>query len=398
MNKILRILAPVAVIAAGVGIVAAMHAVKPEPEQNEEGPRPVSLFVDPVRREAVTLEVHTGGEVRARTQVDLVAQVSGLVVGVNDAFAAGGRFERGEGLLQIDDTDYRFAAVNARAEVARQRVLVEEIKADAEVARQQLVGRDASELGLKKPQLAQARAQLEAAEASLEQAQLNLDRTRVSLPFAGRVLAKHVDIGQFVTVGTPLATVFSTEVAEVRLPINDEQLAALGLPIGYIAGIGEGPRVDLHAAVGGIERHWNGELVRVEASVDPSTRMLYAVAEVRDPYGAAAEAAGGMPLAVGLYVNATIEGRRLADTPVLPRSALRAGDTVFVVDDGHLDIRDVEVIHTDPERAVLAAGVEPGELVVVSPVRDPVDGMAVQPLRREELARGPAGDLPGAAP
>ena len=68
------------------------------------------------------------------------------------------------------------------------------------------------------------------------------------LPFDGRVASTAVHVGEYVSVGTPLGRVFATDRVEVRLPLNDQQLAALGLPIGFAAGE-HGPRVQLSADV-----------------------------------------------------------------------------------------------------------------------------------------------------
>jgi hypothetical protein len=105
--------------------------------------------------------------------------------------------------------------------------------------------------------------------------------------------------------------------------------------------------------------------------------MLYAMAEVADPYGNAASASG-MPLAVGLFVDAKIQGRSLKAAMSIPGNALRAGNLVYVINgEGRLEIRNVNVVHSTPERAVIAKGLAPGEKVVVSAIRNPIQGMAL---------------------
>ena len=194
-----------------------------------------------------------------------------------------------------------------------------------------------------------------------------------------------VDVGQYVTPGMPLGSAFATDVVEVRVPLTDAQLASLGLPIGYIAEDGGVP-VELSAIVAGRKQVWNGELKRLDASIEPTTRMIYGIAEVRDPYGSNASQLG-MPLAVGLYVNAEIRGQEMVDVAVIPRDALRAGQQVYVVnDEGRLEVRDVQVAHSDRELAVISEGVAPGEQVVVSSIRNPIAGMVLQPLANGEHA------------
>ena len=376
-KNLIRVLAPILVLAGGFGAYALLQVSKPDPEKSEEGPRPISVYTESVTQESVVLDVVTQGDVRARTQIDLVAQVGGRIVSVSPEFTEGGAIEPGAPLLKIEVADYEIAHSQAKASVAEAKVGVEQALADADVARQQLRNtKNPSPLALKKPQVAQAKSRLVAAQAMLEQASLNLERTNISLPFHGRLIDTRVDIGQYVTPGTIIGRAFATEVVEIRLPLNDSQLAALGLPIGYTAPPDGGLNVDFSAVVAGKTQHWQGKLVRLDASIDPSTRMLYASAVVLDPYGKNTSNQG-MPMAVGLFVEAKITGREINDAHIIPRSALRAGNIVFVIENNMLRVRSVTVAHSSPERAVISSGLEVGEQVITSPIRNPVQGMAL---------------------
>lgn len=383
VTRLVRFVLPIAVLGLGFAGYAGLHALKPAPAANEEPPRVVSVFVEPVRQSDMRLDVVTFGEVRARTDVELVAQVAGRISGVSAEFTEGGSFAADDPLLAIEDTDYRLALQQARAEVADAELGMHQALAAADVARKQLRGNpNPTPLALHEPQVNQAQVRLDASRARLEQAGLDLQRTRISLPFPGRMHTLHANVGQYVTPGTRLGRAFATDVVEVRLPLTTAQLANLGLPIGYSAGQGPGPTVRLTTGVVGDPTAWLGELVRIDAAMESSTRLVYGLARVTDPYGAGASASG-MPLAVGLYVEAAIEGRRVADAPVIPRDALRAGNQVFVVgEDGLLKVRTVIVSHSDSVRAVIADGLAPGEQVVVSSMRNPIDGMRVSPIER----------------
>lgn len=371
-------------LGAGVAIFALLQANQPAPEKRDQAPRPITVFVENVEADAVTLEVVTQGEVRSRVAIDMVAEVSGRVIDVSSEFMEGGTVTPDTVLVQVEDTDYRLALSQAEARVAEAQVALDLALADADVARKQLRGTpNPSDLALKKPQVAEARAALKAAEADLEQARVNLQRTRVALPFTGRIAETYVDLGQYVTVGSPLGRAFATDKVEVRLPITYDQLSALGLPIGFIAEPGAGLQVAFSARVAGRLQEWQGELVRLDASIDRATRTLYAIAEVDDPYGEN-RSASGMPMAVGLYVTATIHGRELDNAVRIPRRALRAGDTVYVLDENdQLDIRTVSVTHSSPDFAVIDDGIKPGERLITSTIRNPIPGMALQAGRAD---------------
>ncbi|WP_339738048.1 efflux RND transporter periplasmic adaptor subunit [uncultured Maricaulis sp.] len=364
-------------------VIIALISTKPEPQRANAAPQPVAVFVEQARRENVALTVHSQGQARPRTQINLVPQVTGRITYVNPSFIEGGFFEAGETLVRIDDADYHLAATRAAALVAQAQQGLAREQAEAELAAREwadLGEGEASPLTLREPQLAEARAQLASAQASLQAARLDLQRTRVSAPFDGRVLVKSADLGQFVTAGTPLGEVFSTDTILVRLPLTDNDLGLLGIPIAYNSATdGAGIPVKLTATLAGEPREWQGFINRTESAIDPQTRVLYATAEVEDPYGAAA--AAGAPLAVGLFVDAEIQGRNVQNAVVLPRSALRGENTVFVVNAGGiLDIRTVTVVTSSTDRLVVSSGVSGGEMIVISPIRGASIGMRLRSL------------------
>jgi RND family efflux transporter MFP subunit len=374
-----RVVAPLLVLAASVAAYAVLHATKPEPEKEEAGPRPVSVYTAEVVPQRGSLQVATQGEVRARTEIDLVSQVGGRIVEVSPEFTEGGNFQPGDALLLIEETDYRLALNQARARVAEAQVELEQALADADVARKQLRNEpDASPLALKKPQVTRARTRLEAARADLEQAKLNLERTRLSLPFEGRLINTRVDVGQFITPGTVVGRAFATDVVEIRLPLNNAQLASLRLPIGYTAALGEGPPVTLSAEVAGRRHTWRGRLQRLDAVIDPQTRLLYGIARVHDPYGRNSSEQG-MPLAVGLFVDASIEAPAHDGAVSIPGSALHAGNQVYVLNaEGLLEVRGVTVAQANAEQVIVSAGLQVGEQVITSAIRNPIQGMALK--------------------
>ncbi len=386
-SKLLRFSGPVLVLGLGVAGVLLLKATAPEPQTDEAPPRPITVYTHLAERSDTVLKVHTQGEVRARTMIDLTAEVSGRVIAVSPEYLEGGSFTPETVLLEIDDSDYRLALREAEAAVAAADLAIEQALADADVARKQLRGvANASDLSLKKPQITEARARREAALASLELARLNLQRTKVRLPFEGRVASTTVHIGEVISDGTSLGEVFSTDRVQVRLPLNNQQLSALGLPIGFSAPRDTAPSVRFRAEVAGREQNWSGRLLRIDASIDPTTRLIYATAEVEDPYGRG-RSTEGMPMAVGLFVEAEIGGREIVGAVQIPSKGLRPGDQLYVVDaSGMLDIRTAQIAHSNADYAVISSGLRPGERVVVSALRNPISGMALATVDERSYA------------
>ncbi len=370
------------VLALGVGAAWTLAQGRPVPAD------PRAADVAPVVRVAAVepgdhrVVVHTQGTVEPRTASDLVAEVSGRVTWVSPALAAGGFFEAGETLLEIDRADYESAVRRARA--ARDRSASALDLQAAELARTlSLVERNvasAAMLDQRRHAERTARAALEESRAALERALRDLARTRLRAPFAGRVRSKGVDVGQFVARGAALAELYAVDFAEVRLPVRDEDLAFLDLFLGY-AGEGDAPRwpeVVVRGRFAGVEHAWRGRIVRTEGEIDPRSRMLYLVARVEDPYRRHGD---GPPLAVGLFVAAEIEGRLLERVLELPRSVVHERDRILVVDaEDRIRIRPVEVLRHDGERVLARARLVPGERLCLSRLENATDGMKVRPL------------------
>lgn len=383
IRLLLKVLLPVATLAVASAWAWKIFNDRPVVEtRRPEVPVPVIRAVT-AQLQTLRLTVMSQGTVAPRTQTTLFPEIAGRVLQVSPSLADGGFFEAGAELLRIDPTDYQLQMVQAEAQIAQARLSLETEEAHAEVARKewQSLGKgEATPLLRRVPQIARARAALSSAQAALAQAERNLEKTRISAPFAGRVLRKNVDIGQYVTPGTPLATIYSVDFAEIRLPLPDEELAYVDLPLSYR---GDGSRklqpvVRLRTEFGQRNHSWTGRIVRTDGTIDPQTRMIHAIAQVADPYGRGPHP-DRPPLAVGMFVEAEIQGRLMRDVVTLPRAALRGEDQVLVVDpESKLRFRQVNVVRLERERVLIDSGLKEGELVSLATLTTVVDGMKVR--------------------
>jgi multidrug efflux system membrane fusion protein len=382
MIRILKVLSPLLVL--GVAGFVAMTIVRNRPEVEMQAPviTPPGVRATVVTLETVRMSVAGQGTVRPRTETQLVPEISGRVTRVASSFVTGGFFEEGDVLLTLDRFDYEQAVVSARSQLAQARLRLAQEEAEAEVAQREwdALGRgDPRELTLRKPQLEDARASVDAADANVKRAERDLERADVIAPYAGRVRTKNVDVGQFVTVGAAIASIYSVDVAEVVLALPDDELAYLDLPLAYRgAANARNPRVVLRTTFAGARYEWGGRVVRTESEIDPVSRMVQVIAEVQDPYAAGPDPRRP-PLAVGMYVEAEIEGRAFDDIAVVPRAALRGRNQVLVIDsDNRVHLRDVEILRATTESVFIEGGLSAGELIAVSALDNPTEGMLVQ--------------------
>lgn len=388
---------PAVALMVTVALIVLLNATKPEVEEEKNEFPPLVVEVHEASLNEAVRSSYFQGEVRAKTSIDLVTQVSGKVVHVSDKFTEGGRFEAGEALLDIDKSDYLVARRSAEAAVAEARVQVDielSTAATNAVEWEQLQGKsiaEANPLRLNKPQVDRARARLKAAQAELALARLNLQRTTLSAPFAGRIMTKEAELGQFLARGSSIGRVFASDQMEVRIPMTDTQVADLGLVIGQNLPETDAPMATISTKFGSRTHYWSGKLRSIDASIDNDTRLLFAtvVADKVDE-----STIQSMPLAPGLFVDVELQaGERVAGVQV-PRTALRNGNRVYVVDDGKLRFREVTTVFTSPEVAILASGLgsslTAGEAVIMSPVPGAYEGMAVKIKEHEAISATPA--------
>jgi RND family efflux transporter MFP subunit len=397
-----KILLPLLILVAGAGGFALLRSLREPPQRVErpyQGPL-VEVIAAPAGQVQVVVEGQ--GTVRPDAQIELVPQVSGVVVWKSPDFEGGGAFAKGELLFQIDPRDYELAAQQAQAQVAQARYRLDLAHEEAEVARQEwerLRGQaeEPSPLVLRQPQLRAAEADLQAAQARLEEARLRLERTRLRAPFDGRVRSTRVEVGQHVVAGQAVAQLYSIEKAEIAVPVPDEDLGffALPLPVDVRAssptlydGRGEQPEAPHLFAEQGAEAlvsgsfagrpyQWRGRVVRTEGELDPQSRMARLVVEVEDPYGGLVQ--GQPPLTVGMFVEVAIAGRRVDGVRVLPRAALRQGDRVWAVGrDGILRVCQAQVVRRMKEEVLARVELKDGEQIVVSHLSGVTDGMQVR--------------------
>jgi RND family efflux transporter MFP subunit len=368
MKPVLRrfVLIP-GMLAIAVAIAMTLSQLRPEQPKRQEQDLDLLVEVLPLEVTSERFQIRSQGTVRPRTQTVLSAEISGSIVSISPKFIAGAVFSNNEVLMRIDPTSYTVAVDRAEALVNQR-----QIEYDGASKLRSQGYRAESEL-------ASAAASLASAQAELVNAQRDLERTYIRLPYEGMVLSKDADIGQFVSPGTRIGVTFATDRAEVRLPLTDQDLAFVDLPvaneIGKTGG-GNGPVVRLTATQKGSPVEWDASIVRSEGVVDERSRVTYAVAEIIDPYQLHA---GGIPLPVGTFVAASIEGSAIYDVIRIPRTAIRGLNQVLVVDDeNRIRIRTVNIVRTDALFAYVSGGVEAGERITTTAIEAPVNGMSVR--------------------
>jgi len=372
MRSGLRVLLPLLVLSISAAAAWLIFGSRPEASFRPERATRPSVEAQRLVRTDYPVVIRSQGVVRPTRSSTLVSEVAGSVVELSAVFVVGGAFEAGEVLARLDRRDYEIALTRARATLAQAEANLEEQAALADQARvewRQLGRRgEPSPLTLREPQLAAARAERDAAAAEIERAELDLERTRIVAPYAGRVLARSVDDGQFVNRGTAIGRIHGIESVDVALPLGTRQQTWLQLPTESSS-----PNVEIATERGGRTLRWTGKLTRIEG-IDEATRQLMVVARIDAPWADPAA-----PLRIGEFVEALIAGQVLEQVFVIPRVALREENEVLIIDDAdELHRRQVVVAWSDDDVVAVTDGLQDGDILVLTPLATVVDGTPVR--------------------
>ena len=380
MPNAIKGLITVAVLFFAVIVAYGLVKTAPAPEQFTPEESTTSIRVVEVNRERVRLEVSSQGSVMPYKESELIPEVNGRVSWMSPNLLPGGYFGKDEVLLRIDNRDHRSKV--ARSKAALNRSMAEEELARFELGRMEelvkkkLTSQSSLEIVLRNHRIAEA--VLQDSKIALEQAFRDLQRTEIKAPYDGLVRSEKVDLGQYVSRGMVIASIYAAQYAEVRLPVADKQLAYLDLPLGHRGELADEikPEVLLFTDYGGKHYEWIGKLVRTEAEIDSRSRMVTAVVRVNNNNNV-----DQPDLPIGLFVNARIKGRWVEGVVTIPRAALRNQSKVLVVDkDNRIHYRDVKILRFENDNVIVSDGLESGDVVNISPLQTIVEDMLVNPI------------------
>ena len=422
------------ILPLAVGIATVVILVRSRGELQRQ---PLGERVTPVRvvraalREVVPSALAYGTVKPGRVWL-AVAEVAGRIVEKHERAEEGALIEAGELLARIDPAEVRLVVEQAEAtltgiqaklteleirlentrqtleierralalaenELERKRELIKEGtvssgEVDQEERRhlQQLtiVSNLENTLRLIPAERASLEAEQTAQTARLESARLDLEQTEIRLPFTGRIARADFEPTQFVRVGQELAEIHGIEVSEIPAQISiasfrhllPEEERERPLLADLVRGeIMEefGLRGTVRLRIGDFHAEWEARVDRISGVIDPETRTLGVVVAVDRSYE---KVKPGLrpPLVQGMFCEVELSGRPKPLRIVIPRSVLR-GSELFVVADGRLERRRVEIDFPLGDFLCLRSGLQEGDLVVVTDLIPAVDGMLLDP-------------------
>lgn len=362
-----RVALPTLIVAATAGVIVVLMATRPQltPVETPERVWPVEAVE--ARFGMVQPELRLFGEIVAGRHSELRPQVEGLVVEMGANLHEGGQVEKGELLLRIDAFDFETALADNRSQLKEARSRLEKLRRDLKRTQNLYQQKNVSEQALDDAALAvvEQDALVEQREIAVRRAERDLQDTRLVAPFSGVLANVTADLGkEFTGFGNEIvADLIDTSRLEVRFSLTNAQYGRLaqreepllGLPVQVVWQVGN----DTLSYSARIER-LGAEVMATTGGVD-----VFATIDSGDQQSV---------LRPGVFVSVALADRSYDDVIRIPENALYGEDMVYVVDDGRLSPRQVEVLgYAGAELILKNAGdtpIQDGDQVVITKLRE----------------------------
>lgn len=438
----LKLITPILLLAGAFFLGKYLIATGPEPKKRSSSARVPVVEVMPLKTQDYTVIVNASGIVKAGIQSNLVSEASGKVVEIVDNFQEGAYFNKNQTLLEIDKESYSNAVSIAQSEVAVNRASLKQIL-EEEKSNRRSIHLAKKNLALGKKEVNRVRglwskkvisrslldaeqqktnqleqrlqdlqglqnsyasrrlateARINSSLARLKQEKLNLSYTVIKAPYAGRVLKKQVDVGQFVSKGTILGEIYATDYVNIELPLSLNQYELLEMPESF-RNISRGssqkqsnnnfPEVTFSAPGSSKNAIWKGKIVRSSAALDTASRQINVIAQIDNPFDykqGDKEQGASVPLRIGQYLKARIQGKTFKNVFVLPPSAVRHNKEVLLLRDGKIDIVSVKVLWNASDVSVVTSKQKlVGEQLLITVLTQAIQGLSVITLEQQRL-------------
>lgn len=385
------------IVGAATAAVVAIYRTEPKAEQINATRKSAALVETViVERGAYSPRLVVLGSVEPAQEIVLSPRISGPVVDLSPDFVPGGMVRRGDALVMIDKADFENALSIRESEL-------EQAQADLEIegGRQILARKELELLGdtikdtlqdtnmslvLREPQLASLKAQVSVAKAAVDRANLDLDRTTVLAPFDAQVLDRSVNVGSQVARGEELGRLVGIEEYWVMAAVPVRSLRWIQFPDDE----SEGSAATLkNTDAWGPDVGRTARVERMIGTLDRQTRLARVLISAKDPLGLKS---GGPALILDTLIEVEIEGRPIENVVRLDRAYVRERDTVWVMKEDKLEIRDTEIVYRDPNFAYVRAGLEGGDEVVTSTLATVADGVGLRRIEEAESTDGAVDD------
>lgn len=414
--KVVRLVIPIIIVITGIAVAKHLYDTKPVAKRIKPViPPPLveTINLKPIDRVVV---INSMGKVISSQNISLKSRVSGFVIETSPEFILGGIYRKGDVMLKLDPKDFELslkqqeamlqkAEASLKLEMGKQEVARSELRLMQQTSRQPI---NNTNLALRVPHLEQIKAEISAIKVDIDKARLNLERATVRAPFNCMIISTDVEVGSQISSQESLAKISGIDEYHVEVTVPVDQIKWINFPKNSTQGS------DVIITTKDGEKH-QGEVLRLLGSLSDKSRLARILISIKDPLCLKRGCGIKSPLLIDSYVQADIQGKSVENIFSLPRAAVRDGNKIWLVEnrknsrdletknsnDSETDksnagdnsknltllIKTIEPLWKERESVYIKnsvkdgdtnAGVATGDMLVVSELSSPVDGMVVK--------------------
>ena len=394
LSIVINTIACLVILAASAAAIVVINRTEPTAEQINTRRKSAALVETViVERGTYAPELVVLGTVQPAQDIVLSPRVRGQVIELSPKFAPGEVVRKGELLLQIDPADFENAVSIRESELKQAEASLEIESGRQSLAKQELALLGDSIEGLNKalvlrePQSAAIESQISAAKAALRRAKLDLKRTEIIAPFDAQILRRTANVGSQVGPGDEIG----------RLVGIDEYWVNAAVPVRSLRWV-QFPDQDNEASLvklrnsdaWGPDVEREARVTRMVGQLDQQSRLARVLVTVNDPLGRNSDAPA---LIIDTLIEVRIEGKPIEGVVKLSRDYVHDRNTVWVMKDSKLEVRETEILFQDAKHAYISEGLASGDEVVTTTLATVAEGIGLRRILDEpEISSTPTAD------
>lgn len=338
---------------------------EPKPEKKKKDYK--EFQARQVEPSEVQITLNLTGRIVPLQKVDVIAEVQGRARNIGKSFEEGTSFRKGELLLSLDDSKFRY---NLNAQKSQFTSALVNVMADVQLDYPSefpkwnafLKSVDVKEPLPKLPETENQQLKnflnnknIYNLYYNIKSQEQTLRDYRIYAPFSGSVTLATIDVGDLVRPGTKLGEFIRTDVYEVKAAVTANEVEQFDI----------GQKVELY--VRNIDQKVTAKITRIGSSVDASTQAVNVFLEVP-----------GKHVKEGMYAEANFVKGSFGDAIEIDKNLISRENRVYVIKDSTVIAKEIEVLQTKENNSVIT-GLQKGDHLITEKVNNPIAGIKAVP-------------------
>ena len=355
-RKIIIIATFLIIVFGAFALMEFLESTKEESVTKATTKKVVYVKAIPVSFEDKEVSVTATGRLTSQSLVDISSEVQGKILKGNIELKKGQSFRKGDLLLKVYNKEFALSIQSGKSRFLTSIANIlpdikvdypgsydlwsnffDAVKIDSDLP-------DLPEIESRQEKIFLASRNILSDYYSIKSSELRLEKYSIYAPFNGVYTQVYNEVGSVANPGARLAQIIRTDKLELEVPVNTRDIKWLK--------IGDETIVKNEDE----SMSWKGRVIRIAKYVDPTTQSISVFVKLNSE--------SSKPLYNGQYLKAEFPGKVITDGFEIPRNSVFNYNEIFVVIDGKLQKRTIEVKKVG-DNSIIISGIEEGISIVV---------------------------------